>query len=52
MNILCRLGVHDWQKFGKIVKACDKCNKIGYTSCYGNQANPKDVNETVTNNKE
>lgn len=61
MNILCRLGVHDWRKFGKMVtayagltqfRACDKCNKIDYTSCYGNQASPKDVNETVNNHKE
>lgn len=60
ISLLCRLGIHNWNKFGKMVKAygglaqfrsCKSCNKIGYTKCYGNQADPKDVNETVLTTK-
>ncbi len=56
MSIKCRLKIHSWSKWGKIVKAyggltqfraCKECNKIQYIGCYGNQACPDDVNETT-----
>jgi len=56
MKILCSIGVHDWNKYGEIVKAyggltqfrsCKRCNRITYASCYGNQADPADANKTT-----
>ena len=58
MSIRCRLFIHEWNKWGDIVKAyggltqfrsCKICHKISYTGIYGNQAEAKDVNETVAN---
>jgi len=55
-SLRCRLGWHDWDKFGEIVRAyggltqfksCKRCKKITYAGCYGNQADPKHINRTV-----
>ncbi len=52
-SIRCRVGWHDWGKFGDMVgayggltqfRSCTRCNRISYAKCYGNQADPKDVN--------
>ena len=55
-KFMCFLGLHNWSKFGEIVKAyggltqfrkCEDCNAIDYRGCYANQANPIDVNRTT-----
>ena len=55
-SIGCKLGWHDWNKYGDIVKAysgltqfksCKRCNIIKYTGIYGNQAPSDSVNDTV-----
>jgi hypothetical protein len=55
-SILCKLGIHDWNKYGDIInayggltqfKSCKRCNKINYTEIYGNQAKSDQVNNTV-----
>ena len=55
-SLRCRIGWHDWDKYGKLVKAysgltqfrvCKRCNKMTYASCYGNQADPEIANETT-----
>lgn len=60
MSIRCRLGVHQWAKWGEMVPAyggltqfrsCNFCNKIQYTKCYGNQADPKEINRTTGQDK-
>jgi hypothetical protein len=55
-DIRCRVGWHDWNKYGDIVNAydgptqfrnCKRCNRIDYAECYGNQAKPEDFNGTI-----
>ncbi len=58
MSILCKLGIHDWNKFGDAIKAhggltqfrsCKRCNSIDWRGFYGNQASSESVNETIAN---
>ncbi len=55
-DLRCKVGWHDWSKFGEVVEAfggltqfrsCERCGKINYTSCYGNQASAEDINRTA-----
>lgn len=55
-SIRCRVGFHDWSKYSEMVKAydgltqfriCNRCNRISYATCYGNQASSEDANRTV-----
>lgn len=60
-SLRCRIGWHDWNKFGEMVnayggltqfKSCKRCNRINYAKCYGNQADSKDINSTVKISKD
>lgn len=55
-DIRCRIGIHDWNKYGDIInaygglcqfKSCKRCHKIQWTEIYGNQAKPELINETI-----
>ena len=60
-NIRCKLGIHDWNRYGEMVagysnltqfRSCKRCNIIGYTRTYGDQANISDVNRTAGDSSE
>ena len=56
----CRLGLHDWNKYGAMISAyggltqfrsCKRCNKIDYARRYGNQANQELINTSIGKNQ-
>lgn len=55
-NLRCRVGWHEWNKYGPMVSAyaglcqfrvCNRCGLISYVKCYGNQATPDAVNGSI-----
>lgn len=55
-SVLCKLGWHDWGKFGSMIKAyggltqfreCNRCGRISYAETYGNQASSEQVNDSL-----
>ena len=55
-SIKCKVGWHDWNKFGSLVlgysnlcqfRECERCGLISYTKIYGDQAKVHEANNSI-----